>query len=134
MSRSPDNNASIKSCVLKDYTHPLCQSVLDGKLSTDGFWLQIAQSGTPLTEADPDHDDCSLITFVFQNDTEANTISVENRFGQPVDQKMQLIDGTDILHLSYRLENDSRLSYAFVHNMPPVNMDTGDTVERKALL
>jgi hypothetical protein len=134
MSRSPDNNASIKSCLIKSFTHPLCQSVMDGKVSEYEFWLKIAEVGTPLIEADPDHVDCSLITFVFQNDAEAKHISVENRFGQPIDQKMQLITDTDILHLSYRLENDSRLSYAFVHNMPSVNMDTGSTEERKAFL
>lgn len=134
MSISPDNNASIKSCVLKNYTHPLCQSVMDGKISEDGFWLNIAEAGAPLIEADPDHADCSLITFVFQNDTAAKHISVENRFGQPADQKMQLIEGTDILYLGYRLENDTRLSYAFVHDMPLVNMDTGDTEARKAFL
>jgi hypothetical protein len=55
MSHSPDNNASIKSRLLKNHTHPLCQSMMDGKVSQDEFWLKIAEVGTPLIESDPDH-------------------------------------------------------------------------------
>tara|TARA_R110002072_G_scaffold1780_5_gene14673 strand:+ start:20121 stop:21401 length:1281 start_codon:yes stop_codon:yes gene_type:complete len=134
MSLTADYNASPGSCVLQHYIHPLCQSALVGEISADAFWQQIAQSGAPLIEIDPDHSDYSLVTFVFRNDHLAQHICVENRFGQPVEQQMTPIEGTDILYLSYRFENDTRLTYAFAKEMPLVNMATAEPEARKSLL
>lgn len=118
---------------LDDYLHPLCQAVISGNQTVEEFWQKVATLATPIIEPDPGNPEYSIVTFLWRDDGSANHVSLHLGFGQPAHNKLEPIDGTDILTRSYRLENDVRLRYRFVKDLPLVDLDGDDQKAVRAL-
>ncbi|MBV1878145.1 MAG: DUF3327 domain-containing protein [Pseudomonadales bacterium] len=117
---------TIRSSIVPEYLHPLCLSVIDKVLTTDKFWEMVEAIRTPLIEEDAEYPSCNIVTFLYQYQPSLRHICIQHGFGQPVERKMQRLGDTDILHLSYRFEKNTRLSYGFAEDMPLVHLDSLD--------
>jgi len=80
------------------------------------FWRQVKRTGTPLIEQAEDDPEHRIVTFLWRDDGETESVLISaNKFtdsGVLEQSLMRRLDGTDIWHRSYRIRSDWRASYA----------------------
>jgi enterochelin esterase-like enzyme len=83
----------------------------------ESFWNAVGALGTPVIEADPEHTDSALVTFLWRMSGERGELPVALAGGLVIsefaDYTLHELGGTDILHLTLRLPRGLRTSYLF---------------------
>ena len=109
---------------IHNHMHPLIKELGTSPELETSFWSNVATSGTPLVEPDPDAPNHTLVTFVAQIPTEDDHIVVQpGGFSDPTENVLAQIHATKTVWACYRYRNDVRLHYTFAENMPLVAWD-----------
>jgi enterochelin esterase-like enzyme len=117
-----------------DYQHPALVALKADPAGEAAFWARMASEKTPLIEPDPDHAGHSLVTYVFPMPEGAKYVVLSPGFGQPNDNVLDRVAGTNVCHASYRYRNDVRTTYGFMADMPLVDFERASDAEWKAFL
>jgi enterochelin esterase-like enzyme len=119
---------------LVDHLHPWLAELRADPGGEAAFWERVARERAPLIETDPERPDHSLVTYVFPIHGEAQHVVVQPGFGDPVDNVMDRVAGTNVCHASFRYRNDVRATYSFAPDMPPISWRSADETSWRALL
>lgn len=100
------------------------------------FWREVQTSGTPLCEADPDHPDLTLCTFLWRGNRHVRHVRVNLLFrtALPNDYQMVRLAGTDVWYTTVRLSSRGRLAYTLLVNAPPLPPPNFDSSAEHKLL
>ncbi len=116
--------ACVTSLYGEDPISPRIQQFLQGE-SLESFWADIREAGTPLIEGD------NLVTFIYQGRGDEDHVVLAGGVapGNPADNLMTNIEGTDIWFRTVELSPDVRVGYRFSPNgtMMPI---TAVTIEQ----
>lgn len=94
------------------------------------FWADVARTGTPLVEPDPDDSNALLVTFVVRvpTDDPREVLLQANRMTDPARPRatvLRRVPGTDVAALTLRMPPDWRASYQFTRHAPGTLPETG---------
>jgi enterochelin esterase family protein len=102
------------ACKEQNAGDDLCQERVNSAVAQ--FWSTTAQQ-TPIITPDPKSKKHALVTFLWRDDKARAVLLFANRI---TDEKnleeslMKRIPGTDVWHITYRMETDWRASYCFI--------------------
>ena len=117
---------------LVGHLHPRLLALSYEPSGEAAFWEDMAAARTPLVEPDPARPGYSLVTYVMPMPESARHVVVQPGFGQPTDNVMDRIAGTNVCHASYRYRNDVRATYGFYPDMPLLAYEQASDAEVKA--
>ncbi len=105
----------------------------DAAASTDAFWQEIGQEGTPLTEPLEPGGRHYRVTFVFRGDDDTEAVLLAGSISEfllDYDALYRLGD-SDIWFASYRIRSDARVTYLFnVYDEPLMSVTPGGSRPR----
>ena len=114
----------------------LRKQIADGDRSTDAFWQNVAQSGTPLVEPIEGDPKRTRVTFLWRATAPTRNVMVLGSFmtGPPTDYAMTRLADSDVWYLTVRLPSGSRFAYSLSPNDPqtfdpPRSAQRGATVQ-----
>lgn len=106
-----------------------------GGVDVAGFWAEVERRGTPLLERDDPESGTCVLTFVWRGGDETRSVMlIGNKLTDPRDSdaaRMHRVPGTDIWHLSLRLDRRWRGTYAIA---PAVHGEGATSGPRRELL
>ena len=100
------------------------------------FWDAVHKSGAPLIEAAPDAKGFSLVTFLWQGNSQTrNVVIFDGVAGFDAKDQMLHLDGSDVWYKTYRVRNDARFAYNLSPNDSLQSFDEvkGDEAMRSRL-
>jgi enterochelin esterase-like enzyme len=102
----------------------LRQQVIRDHVSTDAFWKQVAQEGTPLVESFGTDGAYQLVTFLWRETYETRNVLVLGSLSVPgtarMDYVMHRLADTDLWYWTVKLPRGARFSYRLSPNDPLV--------------
>ncbi|HLK26351.1 MAG TPA: alpha/beta hydrolase-fold protein [Caulobacteraceae bacterium] len=116
------------------HTHPLIAALAADPSGADAFWARMAAEKTPLIEPDPANPGHSLVTYVYPMPEGAQWVVIGAGAGEPPQNVMDMLAGTNVLHATYRYRNDVRATYGFVLDGPLIDQATVTQAEWDAFL
>lgn len=119
---------------LVGHVHPWLAELQREPSGEAAFWERVARKRAPLIEPDPESPGYSLVTYVFPIDDEAKHVVVQPGFGDPVDNVMDRIAGTNVCHACFHYRDDVRTTYSFAPDMPPIAWRSANERSWRALL
>ncbi len=95
----------------------------------DAFWEEMKRSGTPLVEPIEGEKDYVWLTFLFRDEDGLNNVVLAGGAapGDPAENQLSRLRGTDIWYLTRRTRNDLRTTYYFSPNDPLQKLDWSDS-------
>jgi enterochelin esterase family protein len=102
------------ACKEQGVSNTLCQKRLDNAVAE--FWSTTAKQ-TPLITPDPKSKRHALVSFLWRDDKARAVLLFANRITDEknlAESLMKRIPGTDVWHITYRMEVDWRASYCFI--------------------
>jgi enterochelin esterase-like enzyme len=117
---------------LPDHLHPALAALKADPSGEAAFWERIERDKGPLIEPDPAQPGYSLVTYVFPMPEGAKYVVISPGFGQPGDNVLDRLAGTNVCHASYRYRNDVRATYGFLADMPLIDFERATDEEMKA--
>ena len=99
----------------------LRQRLASGDRTTDAFWAEIAQVGTPLIEPSQPDDKHQLVTFLWRGTAQTqNVLVVWSPFTgvRPQDYLMRRLENSDVWYLVVRVLRGARFLYQLAPNAP----------------
>jgi enterochelin esterase-like enzyme len=89
--------------------------------AVDRFWQEVRKAGAPWVEKDPGDHRYSLVTFLWQGDSETrNVVLFDGVAGFDAKDRMTRLTGANVWYKTYRVRNDARFAY---------NLSPNDTLE-----
>jgi enterochelin esterase-like enzyme len=102
----------------------LRKQVASGQTSTELFWKQVTQEGTPLAEPFETDGKYQLVTFLWRGARETRNVLVIGSFNvpraTPLDYAMHRLADTDVWYLTVKLPAGARFEYQLSPNDPLV--------------
>jgi hypothetical protein len=113
----------------------LRKQVASGQTSTELFWKQVTQQGTPLAELFETDGKYQLVTFLWRGTPETRNVLVFGSFNVPraarLDYAMHRLADTDVWYLTVKLPAGARFEYRLSPNDPLV-FDGHQVAQRNA--
>ncbi len=111
----------------------LCQRLIDLQTAIENgipnalanFWVEVGQQGTPIIEQASVEG--YFVTFVWRDDGSTRSVAVIQDWGADGihEHFMTRIDGTDIWHLTWFMESDTRTTYQLSPDPMPASLADG---------
>jgi enterochelin esterase family protein len=100
----------------------LRRALQSGNASTDGFWSEIRERGTPLVEPFGRDSAYRLVTFLWRGVHDTRNVLVVGSFADPVistaDRSMRRLGSSDVWYVTIRLPAGARFTYSLSPNDP----------------
>lgn len=106
----------------------LRSQIASGQASTEAFWREIADKGTPLVESFGNNTKHQLVTFLWRAKSDTRNVLVEfypYTWDRAQDYVMRRVADTDVWYLSLRLPTGARFAYRLSANDPLDNPSFG---------
>ena len=97
----------------------LREQLTSGRTSTEGFWKQVVEEGTPLVE--PLGDDYQLVTFLWRAVHDTRNVMIVGQVRTPgptPNNAMHRIGDSDVWYLTLKLPKGARFTYQYAPNSP----------------
>lgn len=105
-----------------------------GKTNTEGFWKEVAATGTPLAEPYGSDGKYQLVTFLWRSTYDIRNVLVIGSFwgvGAPAAYSMHQIPDSDVWYLTVKLPMGARFTYQLSPN-DPLTFDGPRAAQRAA--
>src|SRR2546423_3363451 len=92
-----------------------------GNTSTESFWKQVKEEGTPLTEPFGSDGKYQLVTFLWRSKNDTRNVFVRGSYlgvGPPANYSMHQIANSDVWYLTVKLPTGARFVYQLSPNDP----------------
>lgn len=99
----------------------LRKQIVSGNSSTDAFWKEVAEHGTPLIEPFGSDARYQLVTFLWRAQHDTRNVEVRGSFegpASPSDLALHLIENSDVWYLTAKLPAGARFTYQLSPNDP----------------
>lgn len=99
----------------------LKSQIASGQTSTETFWKEIREVGTPLVEPYGSDGKYQLVTFLWRSQHDTRNVLVTGSFLDPVsptDLAMHQIGNSDVWYLTVKLPSGARFTYSLSPNDP----------------
>ncbi len=106
----------------------LRSQIASGQTSTEAFWREIADKGTPLVESFGNNTKHQLVTFLWRAQSDTRNVLVEfypYTWDRAQDYVMRRVADADVWYLSLRLPTGARFAYRLSPNDPLDNPSFG---------